>query len=223
MAMTIADFHDLTEPQRRLLTRLEQDTSFCETFYFTGGTLLKALGIVPRESNDLDFFTFPTVDEHTYTTSLVSVRRMLEERFENDTIVDTQRGFLLSKERMVVECIYDTVANIDAFAPYGRLNVTGLRDLLANKAAAFCVRDEVKDLIDIAFLTKQHGWLLSDIADIAERRFHLQTISEEKLLTELIHKRDMFAVTPDMFLRNGTENARLVEEQIEHLLQSSNV
>jgi len=59
----ISDFVDLTAEQRTVLEAFERDTTLCDTFYFTGGTLLKALGIVPRLSNDLDFFTFPFIND----------------------------------------------------------------------------------------------------------------------------------------------------------------
>src|SRR3989344_6758361 len=114
-AMT--DFQDLTETQRRLLLRLEKEQCFTEHFYFTGGTLLKALGIVPRESNDLDFFTFPEVEGHAYAMALTQVRAMLIELFGEENIRSTDRGFLLVREGMRVECIYDSVKNIDEFVP----------------------------------------------------------------------------------------------------------
>lgn len=219
MSHSLADFQDLTPVQRLLLERLEQEKRFTDTFYFTGGTLLKALGIVPRESNDLDFFTFPDVDGRTYIQRLQDARVVLQEVCGGKNVLDTERGWLLTDENTRVECIYDTVKNISEFVSFGALQTSGFPDLAANKAAAFCVRDEMKDYVDLAFLTKQEGWSLKDLADIAEKRFHLGTLREEKLLTEFIAKRDMFTVDPHMFLRNGAENARLVEEQVRSLLQ----
>ena len=133
----------------------------------------------------------------------------------------TERGFLLQKAGTRVECVYDVVKNIDDFVPYGNLQTSGLRDFAANKSAAFCVRDEVKDYIDIAFLTKREGWLLGDLADFAEERFRMGTISEEKLLTEILSKRDMFTIPPQIFLRDPQENTTLVHEQVAYLLRST--
>lgn len=215
---SLRDFQDLTAPQATLLERLERSPEFTERFYFTGGTLLKALGIVPRESNDLDFFTFPHVDERTYMATLGVVLSLLREMFGEENIVTTERGFLVKGSGMVVECVYDAVRNIDNFVSFGNLQTPGLKDFAANKAAAFCVRDEVKDCVDIAFLTKREGWLLADLADMAEERFSLGTISEKKLLTELLHKRETLTLSPLMFLRNQERNLALVEEQVQFLL-----
>ena len=221
MQRTLNDFQDLTPSQRAILERFEREERFTKTFYFTGGTLLKALGIVPRESNDLDFFTFPETDGRTYMECLGIVRTLLEETCGADDILNTERGFLLKKEGTRVECVYDVVRNINDFVPFGNLKTSSLRDFAANKAAAFCVRDEVKDYIDIAFLTKKQGWLLKDLAANAEERFHLGTISEEKLLTELLSKRDMLTIPPEIFLRDPEKNRKLIEEQVAYLLNST--
>lgn len=218
MQHALNDLQDLTPVQRTLLKRLEREKRFTEHFYFTGGTLLKALGIVPRESNDLDFFTFPEVDGLTYITALTHVRTILDELFGKENITNTERGFLIARETVRVECVYDIVKNIDDFVSFGNLKTPGLRDFAANKSAAFCVRDEAKDYVDLAFLTKRKGWLLKDLADIAEEKFRMGTISEKKLLTELLHKRDMVRVMPAMFLRDGEENMRTVTDQVAHLL-----
>ena len=217
----MSDFRDLTPPQRAILARFEREKRFTRTFYFTGGTLLKALGIVPRESNDLDFFTFPDVSGQAYMERLGMARALLEEVCGADDVLVTERGFLLQKAGTRVECVYDVVKNIDDFVPYGNLQTSGLRDFAANKSAAFCVRDEVKDYIDIAFLTKREGWLLGDLADFAEERFRMGTISEEKLLTEILSKRDMFTIPPQIFLRDPQENTTLVHEQVAYLLRST--
>ena len=218
---TLNDFQDLTKPQHMLLARLEGEQRFTEHFYFTGGTLLKALSIVPRESNDLDFFTFPGVDGRTYMELLGVIHELLDETFGEANVRNTERGFLLKEHGTRVECVYDSVKNIDMFVPFGKLQTSSLKDLAANKAAAFCVRDEAKDMIDIAFLTKNRTWLLKDLADIAEEKFRMGTISEKKLLTELLSKRDTLRVTPEMFLRDGEANVRIVMDQVVHLLEQT--
>lgn len=218
MSRSVADFRDLTPAQHRLLTRVEREEKFTRHFYLTGGTLLKALGIVPRQSNDLDFFTFPDVSPRAYTNSLVALRLVLEELFGADAIVLTKEGFLHTESRMVIDAVSDAIPNISEFGSFGRLRVAGLKDLAAHKASAVCSRDEVKDYIDIAFLTKHQGWALKDLAEFAEEKFRLGTISEEKLVTELLDKRDHFTVPPTIFLRSPEENSKLVQERIADLI-----
>lgn len=223
MPDTLADLRDLTSPQRTVLEAVEADRSLRETFYLTGGTLLKALGIVPRESNDLDFFTFPHIDPLTYTQQLVNFHRELEKTFTADQIETTDRGFRHTASQMLIDVVTDTTPNIDDFSAFDNLKTAGLKDLAAHKASAVCSRDEIKDYIDIAFLTKHRHWLLKDLEKLAEQKFKLGTITEEKLITELLAKREAFTITPAFFLRDGEKNAKLVQQQITYLIEQTSL
>ncbi|MEK7137187.1 MAG: nucleotidyl transferase AbiEii/AbiGii toxin family protein [Patescibacteria group bacterium] len=223
MQHTLDDLQDLTPVQRALLARLEREERFTEHFYFTGGTLLKALGIVPRESNDLDFFTFPEVDSRQFRLSWVSMREAIVDVLGRDSFDETDRGFVLREQGMFVDCIYEMTPLIDKPAAFGALRTAGIRDIGASKAGALCSRDELKDYIDIAFLTKREHWLLADLERLAEEKYRMGTITEEKLLEELLHKRELFVVTSDRFIRNGKENVHLVHDQVDFLLQSTSL
>ena len=220
---TVDDFQDITEPQRTFLMAVHDDVRLRETFFFTGGTLLKARGIVPRISNDVDLFTFPTISSYDYLTHLQTLHRVLERIFGTDTIKETECGFLHTLSGMVIEAVHDATANIDDFVFFGALATTGLRDLAAHKASALCSRDEVKDYIDIAFLTHREGWSLRDLETFAEKKFRLGTIREEHLVTELLAKRETLTIPPAIFLRDPERNAALVAEQIERLLNATTV
>ncbi len=220
---TLDSLQDLTETQRRVLEGIEREPTLTQTFYLTGGTLLKAVGIAPRRSDDLDFFTFPAVESLTYTQRLVRMREVLTGLFGNDAITETDRGFLHTASKTVIDVVADRVKAIDSFVPYGNLQTVSLKDLAASKASALCSRDEVKDYLDIAFLTKRQGWLLRDLAGLAEEKFGLGTVSEERLLTELLAKRDLFRVPPDLFIRNADENLALIHQQVAYLLEHTSV
>ncbi len=223
MERLITDFKDLTEPQSSFLSRVEQDEKFTDIFFHTGGTLLKALGIVPRISNDLDFFTFSHVDDHDFWAGHSHARELLEDVFEPGSIIPADKGFLHRESNMVIDIIADGSPNISEFEPFGNLRTASLQDLAAHKASALCSRDELKDYIDIAFLTKDQGWLLEDLARIAEQKFRIGTISEEKLLTELLAKRDAFSISPEIFLRAPEENIATVTTQINYLIDNTSL
>jgi len=218
---TMIDFQDLTEPQLKLLLRLEKEQCFTEHFYFTGGTLLKALGIVPRESNDLDFFTFPEVDYPSYKKGLSVVRMVVQEVYGADDFDETDRGFALTKEGTFIDCIHESTDLIGDTVSYGRLQTAGVQDIGASKAGALCSRDEIKDYIDIAFLTKRENWTLSDLERMAREKYKMDTITEEKLLEELLSKRDLFQILPERFLRNGNEYVDFVNQQINTLIEQT--
>lgn len=214
----LSDLVDLTDVQRSVVEMVEKDDLLAKTFFLTGGTLLKARSIVPRESNDLDFFTFASVDGRVYVAALRAMKQKLQEMYSVEVIRVTDKGFLHEPSGMMIDAVADAVPNIEEFAAFGALKTASLPDMAAHKASALCSRDEIKDYIDMAFLTKNENWSLKDLEDLAERKFGLGTISEEKLLTELIAKRDIFAVRPDLFLRDGGENVKVVQIQIAKLI-----
>lgn len=223
MAHTLSDFVDLTNEQRVVLEAFERDGALCKTFYFTGGTLLKALGIVPRTSNDLDFFTFPHVSAQTFAVQQKRLLDLLKDIFGEQEIDITHHGFIHIPSGMVFDIVANAIPSIDDYGAYGNMCIASFKDLAAGKASALCSRDEVKDYIDIAFLTKAHGWQLNDLEAFAEEKYKLGTVTEEKLLAELIGKRSQFVIPDSIFLHESQKNRATVEKQIEILINHSSL
>jgi predicted nucleotidyltransferase component of viral defense system len=223
MSHTLSDFIDLTDEQRAVLEAFERDPELCATFYFTGGTLLKALGIVPRLSNDLDFFTFHHVDERTFVVQQERLLKLLKTALGDSAVDITHHGLIHQSGGMIIDCILDAIPPIDEHQLYGNLKVASIKDVAASKASALCSRDEVKDYIDIAFLTKKHGWLLMNLEAYAEQKYKLGTVTEEKLLAELIGKRSQFVIPDEIFLREPEKHKKIVQEQIEVLINTSSL
>ncbi len=221
MDHTLSEFVDLSDAQRTLIEQFAREDKLFQTFYLTGGTLLKARGIVPRVSNDLDFFSFPSFDQQAFMSRLRIFHSLLKKIFGSEHIATTDRGFIHSPSGMVIDVIADEIQNIDEFICFDKLSTSGLKDIAANKASALCSRDEIKDYLDIAFLTRDHGWSLKDLEEFAEKKFGLGTVTEEKLVTEILSKQSLFTFPPEIFLRNKEENITIVREQIAHLLETS--
>lgn len=219
----LSDLVDLTDIQRSVVEMVAKDELLAKTFFLTGGTLLKARGIVPRESNDLDFFTFATIDGRQLVAALRIMKERLIKKLGEKAIGVTDKGFLHGPSGMAIDAVADAVPNIGDFVLFGQLKTASLLDVAAHKASAICSRDEIKDYIDLAFLTRREDWSLKDLEDLAEKKFGLGTISEEKLLTELIAKRDVFTVRPDLFLRDGAENVTVAQKQIAKLIGNATV
>jgi predicted nucleotidyltransferase component of viral defense system len=221
MKQQITDFIDLTDAQKAVLALLEANPVFTEHFYFTGGTLLKALGIVPRESNDLDFFTFPSFDTSRFPQIVGQIKRVISDSI--GSVTDTQKGFIHNASGMILEFVHEPTHLLEECIFYGNLGVSHVRDIAAHKASALCCRDEVKDLIDIAFLTQMQSWNLSDLEDLAYEKFGIKTVTQEKLLEEVLAKKDMFTITHTQFLKDGKANVKLCEDRIRYLLDNIEV
>lgn len=223
MSGAIAEMQDLTDAQFKFLSRVERDKVFTSVFFFTGGTLLKALGVVPRHSNDLDFFTFSHINDHNFVAAQTNAHDLLDEVFGADEITLTDRGFIHKQSGMTIDLVADRSPNIENFKSFGSLQAASLPDLAAHKASALCSRDEVKDYIDVAFLTKQQGWRLQDLERLAEKKFRLGTISEEKLLAELLAKREWFSIPAEIWLNSPEKNTSIVSAQIDYLIAQTSL
>lgn len=223
MYHALSELVDLSDVQYSLLEEVERSDALSHAFYLTGGTLLKARGIVPRISNDLDFFTFPLFDHRAFISCLREFHLLLENIFGSEHIVTTDRGFIHHPSGMIIDVIADEIPNIDEFVLFGKLSTSGFKDLVANKASALCCRDEIKDYVDIAFLTRDQGWSLKQLEEFAEKKFGLGTVTEEKLVTEILSKQSLFTLPPEIFLRNQEENIAIVHQQITHLLETSSL
>lgn len=214
---------NLTDAQFKFLSRVERDKAFTSVFFFTGGTLLKALGVVPRHSNDLDFFTFAEVNDQDFMAAQSRAHDLMEEIFGTDAITLADRGFIHQESGMTIDMVADRSPNIESFKSFGSLQAASLPDLAAHKASALCSRDEVKDYIDVAFLTKLQGWRLQDLERLAEKKFRLGTISEEKLLAELLAKRESFSIPPEIWLDSPEKNTSIVSAQIDYLIAQTSL
>lgn len=223
MTFSFKQLVDLTVEQRAVLEAFECDTELSHTFYLIGGTLLKALGIVPRISNDLVFFTVPEINQLRYPSYRKRFGSLLAEIFGGYEIDATQEGFIHRPSGMVIDIVAEDIKNIEDFVLFGNLKTASVRDCAANKASALCSRDELKDYIDIAFLTKAHSWLLNDLEALAEKKFGPGTITEEKLLTELIAKQKQFDIPTSIFLMEGEKNRQLVKDHVALLIEKSSL
>ncbi|MDP2630820.1 MAG: nucleotidyl transferase AbiEii/AbiGii toxin family protein [Candidatus Uhrbacteria bacterium] len=221
MDRLLSELVDLSEVQYSILEGIERTDILFKTFYLTGGTLLKARGIVPRMSNDLDFFTFPLFDHRIFMSRLREFHCLLDGIFGAEHIITTERGFIHHPSGMIIDVIADEIPNIDEFVLFGKLSTSGLKDIAANKASALCSRDEIKDYVDVAFLTRDQGWSLKNLEEFAEKKFRLGTVTEEKLVTEILSKQSLFTLPAEIFLREPEKNLAIVQEQIAHLLETS--
>ena len=155
-----------------------------------------------------------------FSSLMVQLKDVLVDEIGDERLVVTDKGFLDSKSGMTIDFILDSIPEIDEFLVFDSIRVSGLKDIAANKASALCCRDEVKDYIDMAFLTLDQKLKLADLAGLAEEKFKIGTVTEEKLIEELVSKREMFRIVPDMFLFDGKAQVSRVNRQIDFLLQT---
>lgn len=150
----------LTNLQKKILI-LFSKLKDKNAFYLTGGTALSAFLLKHRKSNDLDFFT--NIEE------LISpVSQKLEVCLKNEDLgVERSRGFhsfvelsVSSKEDFtVIHFALDSPFRFEQPFDIGEipgLKVDSLIDIATNKLLALFGRAELRDFIDVYFLTREH-------------------------------------------------------------------
>lgn len=150
----------LTDLQKKILALFSRLPD-AGTFYLTGGTALSAFFLKHRKSNDLDFFTG--------IEGLVSpLSYALESSLKKEGLnVKRARGLHSFIELLVASSEAETVIHLALDSPFrfeppseskeiSGLKVDNLADIASNKMLALFGRAELRDFIDIYFLSKEH-------------------------------------------------------------------
>jgi hypothetical protein len=128
-------------------------------FYLSGGAALSAYFLHHRATLDLDLFVSNVED-----LELLDRQVGLMGSEHGWTVEELQsypgfRRYLVSdgNEQTVVDLVHEPVPQIvpfDSKPTFARLTVDSLDDLVANKLGAVLGRGDVKDLVDLYFLTR---------------------------------------------------------------------
>jgi len=118
-----------------------------------------------RLSYDLDFFT---TDEHTewhlLDNEVRSISSAIGTHCEAITAAPTFRRYQLTRdgEREIIDFVVEMVPQIDAVKnQFGKFRVDTLREITVNKICTLIGRCEIKDLVDLFFLSKR-GFTVRD-------------------------------------------------------------
>lgn len=148
----------LTELQRDLIKALGK-TEIKKFFYLTGGSALSAFYLKHRYSDDLDFFTPEEERMQTVRETLLKVSQRL------DVAVEISREFRTFFEGFIQKGQERIKLHFAEDSPY-RLEPTVYNealgffhdnqlDIACNKLSALFDRHDIKDFVDIYFLSKE--------------------------------------------------------------------
>ena len=130
-----------------------------QAFFLTGGSALGVFYLQHRLSYDLDFFT---TDEHTewhlLDNEIRSISAAIGTQCETITAAPTFRRYQLNRgtEREIVDFVVEMAPQLDPEKnKFGKLRVDTLREITVNKICTLIGRCEVKDLVDLFFLSRR--------------------------------------------------------------------
>jgi nucleotidyltransferase AbiEii toxin of type IV toxin-antitoxin system len=176
--MALADNPILTDSQKILLARFGA-SDLREVFYLTGGTVLSAIYLQHRLSEDLDFFTqseFGVEDVLSFVKSLPGVQDTQYERKYD------RRIFLLhyaNTRAMKVEFTRYPFDRVKKGPVIEAIHIDSLEDILINKLMAMTDREEPKDFIDLYCAFQDHPALnLDNLVDATAVKFGVHGVRQ---------------------------------------------
>lgn len=142
-----------------------------DKIYLTGGTALSRFYFKHRFSDDIDFFT-TTNDLKLIANDLIGRLKGKGFKIEIDKLDAYFSRFFIEKTNSVLKIYF-----VKEHHQWGDLNktdkniyVNSLEDIGANKITAFEDRAEIKDIIDLYYITKKISFKkLFEIADIKRK------------------------------------------------------
>ncbi len=138
-----------------------------DKIYLTGGTALSRFYFQHRLSDDLDFFA--TTDDLKLIVNDFAGRLQLAGFSVEIDKVDVYFGRIFTEEnglKLKVEFVREFNLYDDLVKTEKGIYVNNLEDIGANKISAFEDRAEMKDIIDLYFITQKLPWeTLFEIAD----------------------------------------------------------
>jgi len=211
----------LTTLQNQLLTAIGQ-SDLANYFYWTGGTLLSALYLHHRESEDLDFFSDDLIAEEVVLMAMQGIKRSLKLTGLNQRTHLNRQQYQLRKggETLKLEFVYfpfPAIMKPKKAAPWP-IRIAPLKDIAANKIFALYERGEPKDAVDLYYINKKEPWSIAQLTSLANKKFGIG-IDQAKLASRAFEAAaKLSAIKP---LLTKEKNLARVRRDIESLFGSA--
>lgn len=162
-------------PIQKIIFDAFSKTSFCNNFYFTGGTALNVFYFQHRESEDLDFFSESDFDPDLAVKFMEDIalklnaklRSTFHERVKIFELVDNKNQLIIK-----VDFGYYPHPRLKRGILKGGIEIDTLEDIGANKLHTILQRTQVKDFVDLYFLLEEYT--IWDLLHFAQEKFRME-------------------------------------------------
>jgi predicted nucleotidyltransferase component of viral defense system len=144
----------------------------CQDFFLTGGSALSIFYLDHRFSYDLDLFTRKDIDWHYLERLFISVVKEINAEYSSITKAPFFHRYEITrdKSREIIDFVIDKVPQIDEEKnKFGIITVDTQLEIGVNKICTLLSRTELKDLIDLYFLTKS-GFVIKENIERARQK-----------------------------------------------------
>lgn len=183
----------LTPLQRRFIRLFAADKTLQKQFYLTGGTALAAYYLKHRYSEDLDFFSYESVDILGIDVFLKRVKPSLGISKTDFQQSYNRNIFFLhaKKEILKTEFTYFPFEQVETPLRKDGVAVDSLVDLAVNKAFTISQNPRARDFIDLYFiLAGNRKYTFEKLLKLARAKFDAQ-IDPLQLGTQLLKAKNI--------------------------------
>ncbi len=163
---------NILTPERVRVLELVAKEPRLANFYLSGGTALSAFYFQHRDSEDLDFFCFETINVSLIHEFMDMVKKDLGAKTMRYDKVFYRNLFFLTladKTEFKLEFTKYPFKHLGKISKKFGVPIDSLRDIAANKFMALIERFDPKDFVDMYFLLERYS--LSAIRRDAEKKF----------------------------------------------------
>lgn len=165
----------LTPHQKELLDAIAEEKYFVERFYLAGGTALAEFYLKHRLSEDLDLFNErEEINPPTITRFFETQREVLHiARFDTRRVFGLYSFFFhfIDGETLKVDFNYYPFPLIERGVKYRGLTIESIYDIGVDKVHTIVMNPRARDFIDIYFIVRERGYLLTDLLMQAKAKF----------------------------------------------------
>jgi predicted nucleotidyltransferase component of viral defense system len=172
-------------------------------FYLAGGTAL-ALQIGHRVSVDFDLFA----DKDIERSLLTRVQRVFSDAASIAPLINNPDELTVLVDDVKITFLKYPFQTFDPFVIYENVPLLSVREIAATKAYTIGRRGAFKDYIDLYFISSDQHAALTDIVDIAEKKFGFEFNS--RLFLEQLVFLDDVEDTDIQFLKHPVTRPELL-------------
>jgi hypothetical protein len=155
------------------------------SFYLAGGTAL-ALQIGHRVSVDFDLFA----DKDIEPSLLPRVQRVFSDAASIAPLINNPDELTVLVDDVKITFLKYPFQTFDPFVIYEHVPLLSVREIAATKAYTIGGRGAFKDYIDLYFILSDQHATLTDIIDIAEKKFGFE-FNSRQFLEQLVFLDDV--------------------------------
>lgn len=126
-------------------------------FFLTGGSALGIFYLEHRRSYGMDFFSFREIDWHRLSNDLTAICSDIGARLKNLQISPHYARYEIQRdeEKEILDFVHEMTPQINAEkSRFDDIAVDTVDEITVNKWCALLGRTEIKDIIDLYFLSK---------------------------------------------------------------------